>query len=184
MSGELCVARPRSGNYGASMTEFADVSITAMRRIVKATEENVRALAQTSGLTASQLMVLQVLKLRGETLNGDLANAVDLKQATVSILVDKLQKRELVERRKGDTDRRRVWIRITQKGEAILRDALDLLQESFLTRFSKLAEWEQASLAAALLKIVALLDAETIDASAVLDIGDVAKLPAENDTPQ
>lgn len=162
------------------MTDFADVSITAMRRIVKATEENVRKLAETSGLTASQLMVLQVLKLRGETLNGDLAASVDLKQATISILVDKLQQRGLVERRKGESDRRRVWIRITEEGEAILRDAPDLLQESFLSRFTKLAEWEQASLAAALLKIVALLDAEAIDASAVLDIGDVAKLPPES----
>lgn len=159
------------------MEDQTEIALVAMRRILKATEANVRTLASESGLTTSQLLVLQVLKTRGEISNGDLAKAVDLKQATISILVDKLQARGLAERRRSEADRRSVWIRITDAGSAVLQGAPGLLQDSFRSRFRCLAEWEQASLVAALLRIVSLLDAEQIDASPVLDVGHVTELP-------
>lgn len=165
------------------MNDQADIALVALRRILKATEANVKALAGASGLTASQLLVLQVLKSRGETLTGDLARAVDLKQATISILLDKLQDMGLVERRRGETDRRRVWVRITETGVRTVQGAPDLLQETFRTRFRHLADWEQAALVSALLRVVSLLDAERIDASPVLDVGDVASLPDEPSIP-
>ena len=155
------------------MDDQAELALIALRKILKATEANVKALAGETGLTASQLLVLQVLKSRGETLTGDLARAVDLKQATVSIIVDKLQDMKLVERRRGESDRRRVWVRITEAGAASVKGAPDLLQETFRSRFRHLADWEQASLVAALLRIVSLLDAERIDASPLLAVGDV-----------
>ena len=155
------------------MDDQAETALIALRKILKATEANVKALAGKSGLTASQLLVLQVLKSRGETLTGDLARAVDLKQATVSIIVDKLQEMQLVERRRGESDRRRVWVRITEAGAAAVKGAPDLLQETFRSRFRHLADWEQASLVAALLRIVSLLDAERIDASPLLAVGNV-----------
>jgi len=159
------------------MTDQADIALTALRRILKATDANVRSLAAASGLTASQLLVLEVLKSRGEMLTGELARAVDLRQATISILLDKLQERGFIERERGQSDRRRVWVRITPSGSEILRGAPDLLQETFRSRFAHLADWEQAALVAALLRIVALLDAETIEASPILDVGGVTDLP-------
>lgn len=157
------------------MEDYTETALVALRRILKATEANVKALAGQSGLTASQLLVLQVLKSRGETLTGDLARAVDLKQATVSIIVDKLQEMGLVERRRGVNDRRRVWVRITDAGARSVQGAPDLLQETFRARFRHLADWEQASLVASLLRIVSLLDAEQIDASPLLAVGDVTR---------
>ncbi|MEQ8747042.1 MarR family winged helix-turn-helix transcriptional regulator [Pyruvatibacter sp.] len=159
------------------MEDQTEVALVALRRILKATEANVKALAADSGLTASQLLVLQLLSSRGEMLNGDLADAVDLKQATTSILVDKLQERGLVERRRGERDRRRVWVEVTQAGRDLAAGAPDLLQNIFRRRFANLADWEQASLVAALLRLVSLLDAENIDASPVLDVGVVTDLP-------
>lgn len=165
------------GARSKGMDDQAEIALVALRRILKATEANVKALASQSGLTASQLLVLQVLKSRGETLTGELARAVDLKQATISILLDKLQEMGLIERRRGESDRRRVWVRITDEGNGVLHGAPDLLQETFRTRFRHLADWEQASLVAALLRVVSLLDAERIDASPVLDVGGVTELP-------
>ena len=165
-------------NWSDAVQDQAETALVALRRILKATANNVKAVAHETGLTASQLLVLQVLKTHGETLTGDLAKAVDLKQATISILLDKLQERGYVERRRGETDRRRVWVRITEAGTRVLQGAPDLLQETFRARFRHLAEWEQASLVAALLRVVSLLDAEEIDASPLLDVGGVNDLPA------
>lgn len=164
-------------SWSDGVQDQAETALVALRKVLKATANNVRALASQTGLTASQLLVLQVLKTRGETLTGDLARAVDLKQATISILLDKLQERGLVERRRGETDRRRVWVRINGEGMRVLAGAPDLLQETFRSRFRKLAEWEQASLVAALLRVVSLLDAENIEASPLLDVGGVNDLP-------
>jgi DNA-binding MarR family transcriptional regulator len=159
------------------MDDQADTALIALRRILKATEANVKALASESGLTASQLLVLQILRVQDEILTGDLAKAVDLKQATTSILVDKLQERGLVERRRGQTDRRRVWVRITARGRQVVAGAPNLLQNTFTQRFTKLADWEQTLIVASLLRLVSLLDAEKIDASAVLDVGTITDLP-------
>jgi DNA-binding MarR family transcriptional regulator len=164
--------------WSEQMQDQTETALVALRRILKATASNVRTVAHKTGLTASQLLVLQVLKTRGETLTGNLAKAVDLKQATISILLDKLQERGLVERQRGQTDRRRVWVRITDTGKQVLESAPDLLQETFRSRFRDLAEWEQASLVAALLRVVSLLDAEEIEASPLLDVGPINDLPS------
>jgi len=152
----------------------ANEALIALRRILKATDANIKALSSASGLTASQLRVLQLLAARGKLLTSELARAVALNLATVSILVDKLQKAGLVARQRGESDRRQVWVAITDIGREKLAAAPDLLQELFRTRFERLPEWEQAFLIAALLRIVALLDAEEIDASPVLDVVPIA----------
>jgi DNA-binding MarR family transcriptional regulator len=156
------------------MQDRASEALIALRRILKATDANIKALAALSGLTASQLRVLQLLAARGRMLTSELARAVGLNLATVSILVDKLQEAGLVARQRGDSDRRQVWVAISDIGREKLAAAPDLLQEMFRTRFERLPEWEQAFLIAALLRVVALLDAEEIDASPVLDVVPIA----------
>jgi DNA-binding MarR family transcriptional regulator len=152
----------------------ANDALIALRRILKATDANIKALAALSGLTASQLRVLQLLAARGKMLTSELARTVALNLATVSILVDKLQEAGLVARQRGESDRRQVWVTITDIGREKLSAAPDLLQEVFRARFERLPEWEQAFLIAALLRIVSLLDAEEIDASPVLDVVPIA----------
>lgn len=156
------------------MQDRANDALIALRRILKATDANIKALAALSGLTASQLRVLQLLAARGKMLTSELARTVALNLATVSILVDKLQEAGLVARQRGESDRRQVWVTITDIGREKLSAAPDLLQEVFRARFERLPEWEQAFLIAALLRIVSLLDAEEIDASPVLDVVPIA----------
>ena len=52
-----------------------------------------------------------------------------------------------------------------------LADMPDVLQDRFAARFENLADWEQASIIAGLERVAALLNAEGIDASPVLDVG-------------
>ncbi len=167
------------------MTEIsADTALIALRQILKATDANVKTLAARTGLTASQLLVLQLLKSRGETLTGQLAEAVDLKQATVSVLLDRLQEMKLISRRRGDKDRRRVWVSVTPEGERVVAGAPDLIQDMFQSRFARLPEWEQSFLITALLRIVDLLGADDIDAAPLLDVGPVDELPPADETTQ
>lgn len=159
------------------MNKQSERALIALRKILKATEANVKALAARSGLTASQLLALQALHTGGEMLIGDLARMLDVSHATISILLDKLQDMDLVTRQRDDEDRRKVWVRISDAGSERLLGAPDLLQNRFRRRYSRLPDWEQTMLLAALQRVVSLLDADEIDASPVLDIGNIAELP-------
>jgi len=146
-------------------------ALVAIRRIVRAAEFASRDLARTTGLTPSQLIVLQIVAREGEPGAGAIAEAARLSQATVTALLDKLEARGLVLRNRGSQDRRRVSVELTAEGRRALADMPDVLQDRFAARFDKLADWEQASIIAGLERVAALLNAEGIDASPVLDVG-------------
>lgn len=146
-------------------------ALVAIRRIVRAAEFASRDLARTTGLTPSQLIVLQIVAREGKPGAGAIAEAARLSQATVTALLDKLEARGLVIRNRGSQDRRRVSVELTQEGRRALADMPDVLQDRFAARFENLADWEQASIIAGLERVAALLNAEGIDASPVLDVG-------------
>ena len=155
------------------MTTRSDDVLIALRRIQQRTDQASKKLAQTVGLTPSQLIVLQYLQDRGEISAGDIASLTQLKHATITALIDKMEARNFVSRRRCHEDRRRVWLKLEPAGEAIIRSAPNLLQDTFAGRFEKLPEWQQASLVAALEHVASILDAENIDAAPVLHTGDI-----------
>lgn len=167
------------------MDRRSDTALIALRRILRVTELNSRKLADQSELTASQLIVLQQAAEKGSVLPSSIAKSVGLKQATVTVLVNKLESAGLVARRRDTEDRRRVWIDITDTGLATLEKSPDLLQDRFANGFDALDEWEQSMIISALERIANLLDAEEIEAAPVLDVGDldrhVDSEPAKSD---
>ena len=157
------------------MNNRSSTALRALRKILKVTELCSRALAKQSELTASQLLVLQHLA-DDKALPSSIARAVDLKQATVTVLVNKLEDARLVSRRRDTEDRRRVWVELTERGRATLAESPDLLQNRFERGFSKLDEWEQAMIVSTLERVASLLDAEEIEAAPVLDVGDLGRI--------
>lgn len=66
------------------------------------------------GLTVPQLVVIRHIMGEPKTI-GQLSKAVDLSYSTVSGIIDRLEREELVERVRDEQDRRIVWIRKTDK---------------------------------------------------------------------
>src|SRR5690606_42124076 len=94
-----------------------------------------------------------------------------LSQATITTILDRLEKRELIQRLRGSTDKRRVYARLTGEGLALLEKAPTPLQEEFIARFSELNDWEQSLILSSLQRVAAMMTAGDIDASPVLDLG-------------
>lgn len=153
------------------MTQRSYDALIALRKIQRRTEQASKRLAQTVNLTPSQLHVLQILADRGETVVGEISKLTQLKHATITSLIDKLEVRDFVVRRRYEDDRRRVWLALRPAGEEIIRTAPDLLQETFQHRFETLPDWQQAMLISSLEHIASILDAEDLDAAPVLDVG-------------
>jgi DNA-binding MarR family transcriptional regulator len=155
-------------SLNASMEEQV---LTELRRILRATQNEARTLARENGMTPSQLIVLQSLKAQGEMTARQIADAMHLTQATVTSLLDRLQERGWITRTRGEQDRRRVHVRLTKDGERQIQRTPTSLHERFVNHFRALEPWEQSSMLAALQRIAHLLDAASLDASPVLDVG-------------
>lgn len=152
------------------MNRYEEV-IVALRRIIRATDLHSRKLNRITGLTASQLLILRLLSQNEELTAGEVARQVSLSQATVTTIIDRLEKLDLVNRERGNQDRRRVYIYITEKGRSLLTNAPKPLQASFVQQFQDLHDWEQNLILSALERVAYMMDAQHIDASPVLDIG-------------
>lgn len=154
-----------------------DASLIALRRILRATDLFGRELAQSVGLTAPQLRVLQIVAETGQCTATAISQRMRISQATVTSLVDKLVRQEMVFREKSQSDRRQTNILVTEKGKLTIGDAPDPLQQRYVRNFTALEDWEQAMLIASLERVAAMLDAEDIDAAPVLDTGETLTPP-------
>lgn len=161
-------------------TRIDEQVLAELRRIIRATQLNAKRLAQECGLTTSQLVLLQLLKAQGELTARQIATAMTLTQATVTTLLNRLQERGLVTRRRGEDDRRKVYVELTPEGIRQLDRAPESLHERFLRDFAALESWEQSAVLAALQRVAHLLDAASLDAAPVLDIGRLDR-PAGDD---
>lgn len=154
----------------------ADISLIALRRILRATELYGRDLAKAAGLTPVQFRVLQVITEKGGHCTAkQIATQMGVSQATVTTLVDKLVARGMVTRTRSDKDRRSTDIALTETGHATMDRAPDALQQRYVREFERLDDWEQAFLVAALERVAQMLDASDMDAAPVLDMGELHK---------
>lgn len=150
------------------MNDRLKSSLVALRRILRATETSARTLTRVTGLTTPQLMVLEVLRETGEATPKTIAQRVGVAQATATALIEKLEHRGLLRRRRGQTDRRQFWLSLTESGQTAVDAAPDPLQVRFAARFESLPDWEQAMLVASLERVASLMEAPDADSAAPL----------------
>jgi DNA-binding MarR family transcriptional regulator len=141
--------------------------------VIRAIDLHSRQLVRSHGLTAPQALILKEIVSSGEISVGELAQRVSLSQATVTDILNRLEKRALITRARSSADRRRVLVRPTSEANETIENGPPLLQEDFARRFSELEDWEQTLLLASLQRVASLMDAQRIDASPVLTAGGV-----------
>jgi|TARA_B110000902_G_scaffold122512_1_gene143407 DNA-binding MarR family transcriptional regulator len=154
------------------MKDYEELFI-ALRRITRAIDLHSKKLQRETGLTTSQLLVLEAVVKLDTSTPSNIAKEVQLSQATVTNLVDRMERNELVLRQKSTVDKRVVEVLLTDKGRQMVELAPEPLQTGFLREYRKLERWEQHQLIASVQKIAVLMDAEDIDASPILTTGEV-----------
>lgn len=153
--------------------ERIDVCLIALRRIMRAAETYSKELAQSAGMTPVQLRVTQIVAETGSSTAGAIAKRMHVAPATVTAIIDKLERAGHVSRAQSQTDRRQTHIVLTEQGRAALSKAPDALQQRFATDFDLLADWEQAMIVAVLERIAAMLDVTDTPGAAVLYPGEL-----------
>ncbi|MGD8396166.1 MAG: MarR family winged helix-turn-helix transcriptional regulator [Candidatus Eiseniibacteriota bacterium] len=150
-----------------------DQIVAAIRRIMRAVDLHSRWLYDEFGLTGPQLAALQEAARLVRAPAGALARALHLSAPTVTGILDRLEKKGLVDRTRATRDRRSVIVRVTALGHETLEVAPSLLQDRFRTQLARLAEWERSMILATLQRIAAMMDVEDLAADPVLVTGPV-----------
>ncbi len=148
-----------------------DAVLVALRRVIRATDLHSKHLAKTTGLTAPQILLMQTIRDKGEVTIGEIANEMSLSQATVTTILDRLEKRGLVYRERSKEDKRKVHAHLTDDAIETMKSAPIPLQDQFARQYCDLQEWEQTMIISSLQRVAQMMDAQHIDASPVLDVG-------------
>ena len=157
--------------------------VVALRRIIRAIDLRSRDLVTRYGLTGPQLTVLRELASRDGMSVGELTRAIHLSQATVTGILDRLARRDLLLRHRSERDKRRVEVWLTDKGKQLAAEAPPLLQEEFTVQFDQLEDWEQTQILSALHRVVAMMEARHLDAAAMLTTDPLDPKAAEPSKP-
>lgn len=149
--------------------EKYDQVLISLRQIIRAIDLHSKRLEKESGLTGPQLLVMQQLAAHTELTAGVIAREISLSQPTVTSIIDRLERKELLKRERSRYDKRKVLLSITESGRASLEKAPTLLQDSFIRAFNQLEDWEQSQILSSLQRVSDMMNATNLDAAPLLD---------------
>ncbi|MCB1059022.1 MAG: MarR family transcriptional regulator [Calditrichaeota bacterium] len=104
----------------ASEVRALDAYIKLMRAADSVTSRVSKALAPHN-LTISQFGVLEALMHLGELHQNDLGHKLLKSSGNITLVVDNLEKRGLIQRERSTEDRRFVWVRLTKAGDEYIQ---------------------------------------------------------------
>ncbi len=151
-----------------------DLSILqSLRRIIRAVDIHSRQLNSKYNITAPQLVCLLTIVDHKTLTVANLAKEIHLSPSTVVGILDRLEERKLITRKRDKTDRRVVKVSATKSGKEFIKDSPSPLQDRLGQSLTKLSRLEQATISLSLERIVELMEAEDIDAAPILQTGNI-----------
>lgn len=143
-------------------TAIAEI-VQSFRRIFKAIQQYSEEVLKEFGVTGPQLWLLKTLRQEGGTSVSELTQKMYLHISTVSGIIDRLEAKGYVVRKREAPDRRVVMVCLTDIGKRIVDQAPEPSQGKLLYSLQHLSEQEVLEMHEALQKIVRLMEVEKIE---------------------
>jgi DNA-binding MarR family transcriptional regulator len=106
------------------------------------------------GLTARQGLILLSCDLEEANTAAELAALYGLEASSITRLVDRLEKKRLIERVRSRSDRRKAILILTRKGKAALQRAVSIAGPIAVASWKGVTEDERKTLAAIVAKVL------------------------------
>ncbi len=149
-SGSTVVGRDDDVNRGPARSDRAELALRAAQR----SENNAYLVRQLHrsflrlltarlaphGVTPAQWSVLRELWRRDGDSQVELAQAVGVEKATLTSVLDALERRELIKQVRSTEDRRRFAVNLTKSGRALEKDLLPYADEINAVAMAGLAD--------------------------------------------
>ncbi|MCD6578370.1 MarR family transcriptional regulator [bacterium] len=126
------------------MPKFESISqiISLNRNFNRTLRHKFHGLMQDSGFTFPQLSVISILAKSGEQKVSDISEKMGLSDSTVSGILDRLEQKEILERKRDKDDRRVVKIYLSKGSQKIYQEFHRKRGEYFTHLLKELSEQE------------------------------------------
>jgi MarR family transcriptional regulator, 2-MHQ and catechol-resistance regulon repressor len=121
----------------------------AWKRLTRRAEENLSKM----DLSLPDFRILKTLEKSGASPMAHLAHQTMLTQAAITVIVDELEGRKLVERIRSEQDRRVINIEITPRGSSLVKEAIRMHRRFVDEVLNTLTAEELVNLAALMSKL-------------------------------
>ncbi|HUP44310.1 MAG TPA: MarR family transcriptional regulator [Thermoanaerobaculia bacterium] len=128
--------------------------LNALRQLIREVRLADRSGLKEHGLGSAQLYILHHLAAESPLSVNDLASRTATDQSTVSVVVNKLEEKGLLDRRRSQADARRTQLSLTRRGRAIAARLPIPFQETFLAALGRVPERQLQVLADTLDKVL------------------------------
>lgn len=126
--------------------EDTDRIIEAFVYLYAETRRATKEVARHHGLTGPQVSAIKMLEAFGDLSLSALSARMSAKNSTITGVVDRMERNELVRRTRSEADRRVVLIRLTQKGRALAEAIPVASLEIFATALDSLPKSDRDKL--------------------------------------
>jgi DNA-binding MarR family transcriptional regulator len=151
--------------------------VSGVRRLVKAVYLDSSKFSRQFGLTGPQSTVLRTLISEGAMSSAELSRRLYMTPANMTGIIDRLEKKGLVERNRQREDRRVVMLNLTAEGRQSGTSLPDPIESKFINQLADLEPEHVQLLAVALDQILNMIDTNGIE-DAPLEL-----TPARKDRP-
>lgn len=126
------------------MSKFESISqiISLNRNINRTLRHEFHGLMQDSGFTFPQLSVISILAKNGKQKVSDISEKMGLSDSTVSGILDRLEQKGIIERKRNKDDRRVVKIYLGKGSQEICQEFHRKREEYFAHLLKELSEQE------------------------------------------
>ncbi|MGF1735137.1 MarR family winged helix-turn-helix transcriptional regulator [Photobacterium satsumensis] len=149
------------------MYTHEDVLIS-LRQIIKVIDFNSKKNHKKIGLTEPQQNLMRAIRDLGKVTLKQLSIYTNVSPATVTIILDRLERNGLVARIRSTEDKRKAHAVLTDKGMKLLDSVPLPLHDSFIHKYNSLDAWEQAQLLSSVQRIASMMNTESIEPAPVL----------------
>jgi len=138
--------------------------VGAIRKFVRAVSIDTFKMSRKYGLTGPQCAVLRTLAAEGLLSSASLSRRLYVTPSNITGIIDRLEKKGLVERNKKDGDRRVALIALTQSGGTMSKMLPDPIETKLIAELGDLGSEHVRILSLVMNQILNLIDAKGVDA--------------------
>lgn len=134
--------------------------LATIRKIIRSIDIHSKKLKQLAGVTGPQLVILKQIHNQEQITTSELAAKVSLSQSTVTNILERMEEKNWISRKRDVNDKRKWFLTLTETGKDILTHAPSSLQVEFVANFCSLPKWEQTQMLATLQRVAAMMTKE------------------------
>jgi DNA-binding MarR family transcriptional regulator len=141
----------------------------SLRRIFKAIQDYSHEVSHKFGITGPQLWALKTISQNESLSLRDLSERMYLHPSTITGVIDRLEKKGYVTRKRDQVDRRVIYVELTPEGKKLVRRAPNPVQGKMIYGLRELNMRELNSIYYSVQKLVEVMEVQDVKATFFFD---------------